>query len=92
MVSAYQEPMSSRKPVSYPQKMNALFNSEEGVAGWDWWLGFKARYVSVMRQPENLSINIAQASPQENIESSMTTWRKDFGRQGLSINRRELGT
>ena len=44
------------------------FNSEKGGAGWDRWLGFKATYGSVMRQPESLSMNKAQASSQENIE------------------------
>ena len=71
--------------------MNALHltpRKEElgGIGGCD------NRYGSVMRQSENLSVDKVQASSQENIESFMMTERKDFGRQGLSIIRREFGT
>ena len=33
------------------------FNTEEGIAGWDWWCSFRNRYGLAMRLPENLSVN-----------------------------------
>ena len=79
--------------VFYSQKMNALHltpRKEErvGIGGLDtkqdtnlWW--------------DNLRIcpwTKHKLLPKKISKGSMTIWRKDFGRQGLSINRREFGT
>ena len=44
------------------------FNTEEGIAGWDWWCSFKDRYGLAMRLPENLSVNRAAAASKESID------------------------
>ena len=75
--------------VFYPQKMNDLhLTPKKGGAGWDRWLGFKERHGSVMRQPENLSMNKAQASSYENIERFYDTLEEGLRKIGL-VNKQE---
>ena len=75
--------------IFYPQKMNVLhLTPKKGGAGWDMWLGIKERYGSVMRQPEILSMNKAQASSQENIERFYDNLEEGLRMTGL-INKQE---
>ena len=75
--------------VFYPQKMNALqLTPKKGGAGWDRWLGFKERYGSVMRQPDNLSMNKVQASSRENIERFYDNFEEGLRKTGL-VNKQE---
>ena len=68
--------------------MNALHLIPKKGGGWERWLGFKARYGSVMRQPENLSMNKAQASSQENIEKFYGNLEEELRKTGL-VNKQE---
>ena len=75
--------------VFYPQKMNVLhLTPKKGGAGWDRWLGFKERYGSVMRQPENLSMNKAQVSSQEKFERFYDNLEEELRKTGL-VNKQE---